>query len=156
MLEELRTAHPVVDKILEYREIEKLRSTYVEGLGPLVDPDTRRLHTTFDQAVAATGRLSSKNPNLQNIPIRTPLGRRIRRAFVAGGSDLVLLAADYSQIELRVLAHMSRRPALIAAFREGDDIHRRTAAPASASARTRSRASSATSPRCSTSGSSTA
>jgi DNA polymerase-1 len=128
VLEELRSAHPVVEKILEYREIEKLRSTYAEGLGPLVDPDTRRLHTTFDQAVAATGRLSSKNPNLQNIPIRTPLGRRIRRAFVAGGSDLVLLAADYSQIELRVLAHMSGDPALTEAFREGADVHRRTAA----------------------------
>jgi len=128
VLEELRSAHPVVEKILEYREIEKLRSTYAEGLGLLVDPDTRRLHTTFDQAVAATGRLSSKNPNLQNIPIRTPLGRRIRRAFVAGGSGLVLLAADYSQIELRVLAHMSGDPALTAAFREGADVHRRTAA----------------------------
>ena len=128
VLEELRSAHPVVDKILEYREVEKLRSTYAEGLGPLVDPDTRRLHTTFDQAVAATGRLSSRNPNLQNIPIRTPLGRRIRRAFVAGGADLVLLAADYSQIELRVLAHMSGDPALTAAFREGADVHRRTAA----------------------------
>jgi DNA polymerase-1 len=128
VLEDLRSAHPVVEKILEYREIEKLRSTYAEGLGPLVDPDTRRLHTTFDQAVAATGRLSSRNPNLQNIPIRTPLGRRIRRAFVAGGSDLVLVAADYSQIELRVLAHMSGDPALRAAFTEGADVHRRTAA----------------------------
>jgi DNA polymerase-1 len=128
VLEELRGAHPVIDKILEYREVEKLRSTYAEGLGPLVDPDTRRLHTTFDQAVAATGRLSSKNPNLQNIPIRTPLGRRIRRAFVAGDRDHVLLAADYSQIELRVLAHVSGDPALTAAFRDGADVHRRTAA----------------------------
>src|SRR6267378_6142083 len=101
VLEELRGAHPVIEKILEYREIEKLRSTYAEGLGALVDPETRRVHTSFDQAVAATGRLSSRNPNLQNIPIRTPLGRRIRRAFVSGGADFVLLAADYSQIELR-------------------------------------------------------
>src|SRR5206468_11463063 len=128
VLEELRSAHPVVDKILEYREVEKLRSTYAEGLGPLVDPDTRRLHTTFDQAVAATGRLSSRNPNLQNIPIRTPLGRRIRRAFVAGRADQTLLAADYSQIELRVLAHVSGDPALVDAFRSGADVHTRTAA----------------------------
>jgi DNA polymerase-1 len=128
VLEELRTAHPVIDKILEYREIEKLRSTYAEGLGALVDPDTRRVHTSFDQAVAATGRLSSRNPNLQNIPIRTPLGRRIRRAFVSGGPDVTLVAADYSQIELRVLAHVSADPELTKAFREGADVHRRTAA----------------------------
>jgi DNA polymerase I len=128
VLEELRGAHPVVEKILEYREIEKLRSTYAEGLGGLVDPETRRVHTTFEQTVAATGRLSSRSPNLQNIPIRTPLGRRIRRAFVAGSPDLVLVAADYSQIELRVLAHVSQDPALIEAFRSGADVHRRTAA----------------------------
>ena len=128
VLEDLRGVHPVVDKILEYREIEKLRSTYAEGLGALIDPTTHRIHTTFDQAVAATGRLSSKNPNLQNIPIRTPLGRRIRRAFVAGNADLTLVAADYSQIELRVLAHVSGDPELTKAFREGVDVHRRTAA----------------------------
>jgi DNA polymerase-1 len=128
VLEELREAHPVADKILEYREIEKLRSTYAEGLGNLVDPETRRVHTSFEQTVAATGRLSSRNPNLQNIPIRTPLGRRIRRAFVAGSPDLVLVAADYSQIELRVLAHVSQDPALLDAFRSGADVHRRTAA----------------------------
>src|SRR5207237_8811380 len=118
----------VIGKILDYREIEKLRSTYAEGLGGLVDPDTRRVHTTFDQTVAATGRLSSRAPNLQNIPIRTPLGRRIRHAFVAGSPDMVLVAADYSQIELRVLAHVSQDPALIDAFRSGADVHRRTAA----------------------------
>jgi DNA polymerase-1 len=128
VLEELRGAHPVIEKILEYREIEKLRSTYAEGLGGLVDPETRRVHTTFEQTVAATGRLSSRAPNLQNIPIRTPLGRRIRRAFVAGSPDRVLVAADYSQIELRVLAHVSQDPALLDAFRAGADIHRRTAA----------------------------
>ena len=128
VLEELRGAHPVIDKVLEYREIEKLRSTYAEGLGGLVDPETRRVHTTFEQTVAATGRLSSRAPNLQNIPIRTPLGRRIRRAFVAGSADRVLVAADYSQIELRVLAHVSQDPALLDAFRSGADIHRRTAA----------------------------
>ena len=127
VLEDLREVHPVVDKILEYREVEKLRSTYADGLGPLVDPDTKRIHTTFDQTVAATGRLSSKNPNLQNIPIRTPLGRRIRRAFIAAGEN-VLVAADYSQIELRVLAHVSGDPELTKAFREGADVHRRTAA----------------------------
>ncbi|TMF63840.1 MAG: DNA polymerase I, partial [Chloroflexi bacterium] len=128
VLEELRGAHPVIEKILEYREIEKLRSTYAEGLGGLVDPETRRVHTTFDQTVAATGRLSSRAPNLQNIPIRTPLGRRIGHAFVAGSPDMVLVAADYSQIELRVLAHVSQDPALIDAFRSGADVHRRTAA----------------------------
>ncbi len=128
VLEELRGAHPVVDKILEYREVEKLRSTYAEGLGALIDPETGRVHTTFEQAVASTGRLSSRAPNLQNIPIRTPLGRRIRRAFVAGAPDHVLLAADYSQIELRVLAHVSQDPALIEGFRAGADIHTRTAA----------------------------
>jgi DNA polymerase-1 len=128
VLEDLRGAHPVVEKILEYREIEKLRSTYAEGLGGLVDPDTRRVHTSYDQAVAATGRLSSKNPNLQNIPIRTPLGRRIRRAFVAGDADMALVAADYSQIELRIIAHVSADPELTKAFLEGVDVHRRTAA----------------------------
>jgi DNA polymerase-1 len=128
VLEDLRGAHPVVDKILEYREIEKLRSTYAEGLGGLVDPETRRVHTSYEQAVAATGRLSSKNPNLQNIPIRTALGRRIRRAFVAGGPDMTLVAADYSQIELRIIAHVSGDPELTKAFKEGVDVHRRTAA----------------------------
>ncbi|HVS65939.1 MAG TPA: DNA polymerase I [Thermoanaerobaculia bacterium] len=128
VLEELRGAHPVVDKILEHREVEKLRTTYAEGLAPLVDPATGRIHTTFEQAVASTGRLSSRAPNLQNIPIRTPLGRRIRRAFVAGGADRVLVAADYSQIELRILAHVSQDPALLDAFLEGADVHRRTAA----------------------------
>ena len=127
VLEELRGAHPVIDKILEYREVEKLRSTYAEGLGPLIDRDGR-IHTTFNQTVASTGRLSSQSPNLQNIPIRTPLGRRIRRAFVSGGPDRTLLAADYSQIELRVLAHVSADPALVEAFRSGADVHTRTAA----------------------------
>ena len=127
VLEELRGAHPVVEKILEYREVEKLRSTYADGLGPLID-HAGRIHTTFNQTVASTGRLSSQSPNLQNIPIRTPLGRRIRRAFVAGRPDQTLLAADYSQIELRVLAHVSQDPALLDAFRSGADVHTRTAA----------------------------
>jgi DNA polymerase-1 len=127
VLEELRGAHPVVEKILEHREVEKLRSTYAEGLGPLIDADGR-IHTTYEQAVASTGRLSSRAPNLQNIPIRTALGRRIRRAFVAGGLDRTLVAADYSQIELRIIAHVTQDPGLIEAFRQGADIHRRTAA----------------------------
>ena len=127
VLEELRPAHPMIDKLLEWRVYTKLRSTYVEALPSLIAADGR-LHTTFHQAVAATGRLSSSDPNLQNIPIRTELGRRIRRAFVAGEPDLVLLAADYSQIELRILAHVSGDEHLKDAFARGADIHRETAA----------------------------
>ncbi|MGE5528167.1 MAG: DNA polymerase I, partial [Patescibacteria group bacterium] len=128
VLEELAAEHPVVARILDYRGIAKLKSTYVDALQALADPATGRVHTTFNQAVTATGRLSSTEPNLQNIPVRTEEGRRIRRAFVAGGPERVLLAADYSQIELRVLAHFSNDQDFMAAFREGDDIHRRTAA----------------------------
>ena len=128
VLEELRAAHPMVPMLLDWRIYTKLRSTYVEALPLLIDPRTGRLHTTFQQAVAATGRLSSVDPNLQNIPIRTELGRRIRSAFVAGGEDLVLLAADYSQIELRVLAHVSGDAHLREAFEQRTDIHRQTAA----------------------------
>jgi DNA polymerase I len=127
VLEELRPAHPMIDKLLEWRVYTKLRSTYVEALPTLI-ADDGRLHTTFHQAVAATGRLSSSDPNLQNIPIRTELGRRIRRAFVAGEPDLVLLAADYSQIELRILAHVSGDEHLKDAFARNADIHRETAA----------------------------
>ncbi|HYH92210.1 MAG TPA: DNA polymerase I [Candidatus Saccharimonadales bacterium] len=127
VLEELRPAHPMIDKLLEWRVYTKLRSTYVEALPTLVAADGR-LHTTFHQAVAATGRLSSSDPNLQNIPIRTTLGRRIRRAFVAGGPSLVLLAADYSQVELRILAHVSGDEHLKDAFARQADIHRETAA----------------------------
>ncbi len=128
VLEELRAAHPMIPMLLDWRIYTKLRSTYVEALPILIDPHTGRLHTTFQQAVAATGRLSSVDPNLQNIPIRTELGRRIRSAFVAGGQDLVLLAADYSQIELRVLAHVSGDAHLREAFEQRTDIHRQTAA----------------------------
>jgi DNA polymerase-1 len=117
----------MVDKLLEWRVYTKLRSTYVEAL-PLLIASDGRLHTTFHQAVAATGRLSSSDPNLQNIPIRTPLGRRIRRAFVAGEPGLTLLAADYSQIELRILAHVSGDEHLREAFARQADIHRETAA----------------------------
>jgi DNA polymerase-1 len=128
VLEDLRAAHPMVSALLDWRMYSKLRSTYVQALPTLISPFDGRLHTTFHQAVAATGRLSSSDPNLQNIPIRTELGRRIRRAFVAGASDTVLVAADYSQIELRILAHVSGDPHLREAFAEGADIHRRTAA----------------------------
>jgi DNA polymerase-1 len=127
VLEELRPAHPMIDKLLEWRVYTKLRSTYVEALPTLIADDDR-LHTTFHQAVAATGRLSSSDPNLQNIPIRTELGRRIRRAFVAGDPAKVLLAADYSQIELRILAHVSGDEHLKDAFERQADIHRETAA----------------------------
>lgn len=128
VLEELRAAHPAIGKILDWRLYTKLKSTYIDALPALIDPDTGRLHTTFHQAVASTGRLSSSDPNLQNIPIRTELGRRIRRAFVAGSPDLVLLAADYSQIELRILAHVSGDEHLREAFARKADIHRETAA----------------------------
>ena len=117
----------MIDKLLEWRIYTKLRSTYVDALPTLMAADGR-LHTTFHQAVAATGRLSSSDPNLQNIPIRTPLGRRIRRAFVAGGDDLTLVAADYSQIELRILAHVSGDEHLRDAFARNADLHRETAA----------------------------
>ena len=117
----------MVEGLLDWRTYTKLRSTYVEALPILIASDGR-LHTTFHQAVAATGRLSSSDPNLQNIPIRTPLGRRIRRAFVAGGPDVTLVAADYSQIELRILAHVSGDEHLRDAFARGADIHRETAA----------------------------
>jgi DNA polymerase-1 len=127
VLEELRGVHPVIAPILDWRIYTKLRSTYVEALPSLIGPDGR-LHTLFHQAVAATGRLSSSDPNLQNIPIRTPLGRRIRHAFVAGSPDTTLVAADYSQIELRVIAHVSGDPHLADAFAREADIHRETAA----------------------------
>src|SRR6185369_1254916 len=127
VLEELAGVHPVVQPVLDCRIYTKLRSTYVEAL-PSLMADDGRLHTTFHQAVASTGRLSSSDPNLQNIPIRTPLGRRIRRAFVAGEPDLTLVAADYSQIELRILAHVSGDEHLKDAFARKADIHRETAA----------------------------
>lgn len=126
-LEELSLLDPVVKDILEYRSVTKLKGTYLDALPKLVRPDTGRLHTSFHQAVAATGRLSSSDPNLQNIPIRTTEGRRIREAFVAPQGK-VLVALDYSQIELRILAHLSGDPNLMSAFIEGVDVHRRTAA----------------------------
>ena len=123
----LADRHPIVPLILEYRGIKKLLSTYVEALPQMVNPATGRIHTSYNQAVAATGRLSSTNPNLQNIPIRDALGRPIREAFVARDGDHLLLAADYSQVELRLMAHMSGDEAMIEAFSKGEDIHRDTA-----------------------------
>jgi DNA polymerase-1 len=127
VLEDLRGAHPLVDLILDYRQLEKLKSTYVDALPLLVNPTTGRVHTSFNQAVTATGRLSSSSPNLQNIPIRTELGRKVRGAFVAGCDDAVLLCADYSQIEMRILAHVCRDERLTRVFQVGDDIHSATA-----------------------------
>jgi len=120
--------HPIVQHILDFRALQKLKSTYVDALPLLVDPKSGRVHTHFNQAVAATGRLSSQNPNLQNIPIRTELGREIRKAFVSKGEDTTLLSCDYSQIELRIIAHMSGDAGMQEAFRQGIDIHTATAA----------------------------
>jgi DNA polymerase-1 len=125
VLEELAEDHELPRRILEHRGVQKLKSTYVDALPLLVHPETGRIHATFHQVVAATGRLSTSDPNLQNIPIRTPEGRRIREAFVAEPGWL-LLSADYSQIELRILAHLSRDPTLIETFRRGEDVHDRT------------------------------
>ncbi|KAB2892087.1 MAG: DNA polymerase I [Desulfobulbaceae bacterium] len=127
VLEKLAVRHDLPARILDYRTIAKLQSTYVERLASLVDPVTGRVHTSFNQAVAVTGRLSSSNPNLQNIPVRSDEGNRIRQAFVPA-EGMVFLAADYSQIDLRVLAHYSQDKALLQAFRSGEDIHARTAA----------------------------
>jgi DNA polymerase-1 len=126
VLEELALLHELPRKVLEYRELAKLKSTYVDALPKLIHAGTGRLHTSFSQTTAATGRLSSSDPNLQNIPVRSELGRQIRAAFVASPGN-TLLSADYSQIELRILAHFSKDPVLIEAFRTGQDIHARTA-----------------------------
>ena len=127
VLEALAERHEIARRILQYREVTKLQSTYVEALPRLLDPATGRVHTSLNQTVTATGRLSSSDPNLQNIPVRGDLGRNIRRAFIAGEPGWVLLAADYSQIELRVLAHISRDDNLLAIFHAGEDLHTRTA-----------------------------
>ena len=128
VLERLRGAHPIVDALLSWRELDKLNSTYLEALPRQVDPRDGRIHTTFNQTGAATGRLSSVNPNLQNIPVRGELGRQIRRAFVPGAEDRLLLVADHSQIELRILAHLSGDEGLKAAFDSEVDIHTATSA----------------------------
>ena len=127
-LEGLKGLHPVVDKILEYRQVAKLKSTYVDALPEMINPRTGRIHTSYHQTGSATGRVSSSDPNLQNIPVRTELGRQVRRAFIAEDApERLLFSADYSQIELRVLAHMSQDPGLLEAFKRGEDIHSATA-----------------------------
>lgn len=128
VLDRLLGEHPVIEKILEYRQIVKLKSTYVDGLMPLIDERTDRVHSNFKQTITTTGRISSTNPNLQNIPIRTEEGRKIRKVFVADNENYKLVDADYSQIELRVLAHISKEPKLIEAFESKEDIHTKTAA----------------------------
>ena len=144
VLEELTSQHELPGRLLEYRRLSKLESTYVDALPRLVHPETGRIHCQLRQTIAATGRLSASNPNLQNIPIRTPVGQRIRDTFIPAEGKL-LLSADYSQIELRILAHLSRDEALVTAFGRGEDIHVRTAsdvfgvAPEQVSAEQRSR-----------------
>jgi DNA polymerase I len=128
VLEQIKHQHPIVERVLQYRQLRKLQNTYVDKLGRLINPRTQRVHTSFNQTVAATGRLSSSDPNLQNIPIRTKLGRKIRQAFVAGSPGDCILTADYSQVELRLLAHLSQDQALMEAFAADQDIHRFVAA----------------------------
>ena len=128
VLEKLRAKHPIVEKLLDYRGLKKLLSTYLDALPALIHPETGKIHTSFNQAVTATGRLSSTNPNLQNIPVRDELGREIRKAFIADSDDCLFFSADYSQIELRIMAHLSQDPHMVQAFCEGADIHASTAA----------------------------
>lgn len=128
VLEKIKAAHPIVESVLKYRKLKKLKSTYVEPLPKLVNAHSGRIHTTYQQTVAATGRLSSKDPNLQNIPIRTPEGQAIRKAFIPRDDDHVLIAADYSQVELRIAAALSKDQGLVDAFVRGMDIHTATAA----------------------------
>lgn len=127
VLEELALDYPLPKVILEYRGLAKLKSTYTDKLPLMINPKTGRVHTSYHQAVTATGRLSSTDPNLQNIPVRNDEGRRIRQAFIAP-QDYLIVSADYSQIELRIMAHLSRDEGLLKAFAEGKDIHRATAA----------------------------
>ena len=128
ILEKLRDKHEIVEKVLEYRQLAKLKSTYVTGLSSVVNPKTGRIHSHFNQTVTNTGRLSSTEPNLQNIPVRTPLGREIRKMFIAEKDGWTLIDADYSQIELRVLAHIADDSAMKQAFLDNEDIHTQTAA----------------------------
>jgi DNA polymerase-1 len=127
VLEEMRGSHPIIDLILEHRELSKLKNTYVDALPLTINHRTGRVHTSFNQTGAVTGRLASSSPNLQNIPTRTELGRKVRTAFIAD-PDHVLLSVDYSQIELRIVAHMAQDEGMLAAFRAGQDIHATTAA----------------------------
>lgn len=127
VLETLAAHHDIALKILEYRQLQKLKGAYVDGLTAVIDPKTGRVHSTFHQTVTATGRISSSEPNLQNIPVRMEMGRRIRGVFVAQGKEKLLVSGDYSQIELRVMAHLSQDPILMESFHKGEDIHARTA-----------------------------
>lgn len=127
VLEALKGVHPVIELLLEYRQLGKLKSTYIDALPALIDPNTGRVHTTFNQTGTATGRLSSSDPNLQNIPVRTEEGRQVRKAFIAERDTHILMGADYSQIDLRALAHLSQDPKLLDAFAHGEDIHAATA-----------------------------
>jgi DNA polymerase-1 len=127
VLLKLRDKHPIVDKVMEFRSLKKLHSTYVEALPKLVNKKTQKIHCSFNQAVAATGRLSSNNPNLQNIPIKDENGREIRRAFIPTSENYTFFSADYSQIELRLMAHMSNDESLVEAFNKQEDIHASTA-----------------------------
>jgi len=127
VLEKLSDKHPIIEKILEYRQLLKIKSTYIDGLMNLINEETGRVHSKFNQTVTATGRLSSTEPNLQNIPVKTEKGREIRKAFVSKNQDYVLVDADYSQIELRVLAHISGDESLVQSFKNNEDIHTRTA-----------------------------
>ena len=128
ILKRLKKEHPLPGLILEYRKLNKLKNTYIDALPALINPDTKRIHSTFSQTVTATGRLSSRNPNFQNIPIRTEQGREIRKTFRSEQEDWKMFSADYSQIELRIMAHLSQDKALVDAFNKGEDIHTRTAA----------------------------
>ena len=127
VLTRLAGEHKVIQKILDYREVQKLKSTYVDALPDMISKADGRVHTSYNQTVAATGRLSSTNPNLQNIPIRTDKGKEVRKAFIPRNKDFILLSADYSQIELRIMAHFSKDTSMIAAFKDGADIHSITA-----------------------------
>ena len=124
----LKNYHPLPEEVLKYRHLAKLKNTYVDAIPNYVNKETGRVHTSLNQTIAATGRLSSTSPNFQNIPIRTETGREVRKAFVSQNSDWVILSADYSQVELRIMAHYSQEPELISAFAEDADIHNRTAA----------------------------
>ena len=128
ILEKMRSKHPIIGKLLEYRGLKKLLSTYIDALPELIRSATGKIHTSYNQAVTATGRLSSTNPNLQNIPVRDELGREIRKAFTADNANCIFFSADYSQIELRIMAHLSGDQHMIEAFRSGADIHAATAA----------------------------
>ncbi|MDI6765663.1 MAG: DNA polymerase I [Bacteroidota bacterium] len=128
VLESLRHQHPIIDCLLEFRQLQKLKSTYVDAMPTLINPRTGKVHTSFNQTITATGRLSSSDPNLQNIPIRTEIGSRMRRAFIPSSPDMLIMSADYSQIELRIMAHISGDEGLTTAFRNGEDIHATTAA----------------------------